>query len=141
MTLVAFAAQVVASGMTFPCTPVAVWDGDGPVWCSEGPKIRIAGVAAREIDGTCRPGQPCPSVTGVDARNKLVSLFGGARGILPSGHVRVRSPTMVCRSDGSAGGSRTAAWCRSPTFGDLSCATVAGGGAIMWARYWRNHTC
>ena len=40
-------AQVIAAGVAFTCTPVAVWDGDGPIWCMEGPKIRIAGIAAR----------------------------------------------------------------------------------------------
>jgi len=45
----------------FLCTPVAVYDGDGPVHCREGQKLRIAGIAAREIDGTCRASHPCPS--------------------------------------------------------------------------------
>jgi len=45
-------AEIVRTGQTFTCTPTAVWDGDGPVWCAEGPKVRIAGVAAREMDGT-----------------------------------------------------------------------------------------
>ena len=61
------AAQVVPSGQTFRCTPVAVWDGDGPVWCAEGSKVRVAGVAAREIDGTCKSSQPCPGVGAIDA--------------------------------------------------------------------------
>lgn len=63
---------VVSDGDTFTCTPVAVYDGDGPVWCAEGPKVRIAGVAAREMDGTCRPNQPCPPVTAIDARDRLI---------------------------------------------------------------------
>lgn len=134
-------AQVVASGTTFTCTPTAVWDGDGPIWCAEGPKIRISGVAAREMDGSCRPNQPCPSVSASEARNRLVKLFGGARGARPEGHVIVQSATMVCVSDGSAGGSRTAAWCRSPAFGDLSCAVVKAGGAVRWDRFWRDHRC
>ena len=137
----AMAAQVVAAGTTFSCTPVAVWDGDGPVWCAEGPKIRIAGVAAREIDETCRSNQPCPTVSGAEARDRLVKLLGGARGRSPDGHIFVSSAKMTCYSDGSAGGSRTAAWCTSPAFGDLSCAVIQAGGAIEWARYWRNHRC
>lgn len=137
----AMAAQVVAAGTTFSCTPVAVWDGDGPVWCAEGPKIRIAGVAAREIDETCRSNQPCPTVGGADARDRLVKLLGGARGRSPDGHIFVRSAKMTCYSDGSAGGSRTAAWCMSPDIGDLSCAVIRAGGAIEWARYWRSHRC
>jgi endonuclease YncB( thermonuclease family) len=134
-------AQVVPAGQTFQCTPTAVWDGDGPVWCAQGPKVRIAGVAAREMDGTCRPNQPCPSVDAIEARNRLVRLLGGARGTLPEGHIVVRSAPMTCRSDGSAGGSRTAAWCNSPAVGDLSCAVVRAGGAVRWPRYWRDHRC
>jgi endonuclease YncB( thermonuclease family) len=135
-------AEVVPSGVTFQCTPVAVYDGDGPVWCAErGIKIRIAGVAAREMDGTCRPNQPCPSVDAIDARDRLVRLLGGPRGTLPEGHIVVRAAVMTCRSDGSAGGARTAAWCTSPTIGDLSCAVVRAGGAVRWPRYWRDHRC
>lgn len=103
-------AQIVPSGSMFICTPVAVWDGDGPVWCAEGPKVRIAGVAAREMDGTCKDNQPCPPVAAVEARDRLVELFGGSRGTLPQGHIQVRAAPMQCVSDGSAGGSRTAAW-------------------------------
>ena len=55
------AVAVVPAGQSFQCTPVAVWDGDGPIWCAEGPHIRLSGIAAREIDGSCRPGHPCPN--------------------------------------------------------------------------------
>jgi len=135
------AVQVVAAGVTFICTPIAIWDGDGPIWCAEGPRIRIAGVAAREMDGTCKPDQPCPAVGAVDSRNRLVRLFGGPKGTLPNGHIKVRAAPMTCHSEGSAGGARTAAWCNSQDFGDLSCAVVRAGGAIQWARYWRDHSC
>lgn len=135
-------AEVLPAGKSFACTPVAVWDGDGPIWCAENHiKVRIAGVAAREMDGSCRPNQPCPQVGAIDARDRLVRLLGGARGTFADGHVAVRSPRMTCRSDGSAGGSRTAAWCISPIFGDLSCAVVREGGALKWPRYWRDHRC
>lgn len=40
-------ASFVAQGTSFTCTPTRVWDGDGPIWCAEGPKIRLAGIAAR----------------------------------------------------------------------------------------------
>src|SRR5690348_3051049 len=80
------AAPVVARGHAFTCTPTLVWDGDGPVWCAEGPEVRIAGVAAREIDGSCRPYQPCPAVSGVQARDRLVRIFGGARDTTTDGH-------------------------------------------------------
>lgn len=134
-------AEVMPKGHTFRCTPVAVWDGDGPIWCAEGPKIRIAGVAARELDGSCRPSHPCPTMGAIDARDRLVRLLGGPRGRLPEGHIIVKSATMTCRSDGSAGGSRTAAWCTSPSIGDLSCATARAGGALRWSRHWGDHGC
>ncbi len=134
-------AQVIVAGSSFQCTPVAVWDGDGPIWCAEGPKVRIAGVAAREIDESCRPAQPCPRVSGKDARDRLVRIFGGSQGTRREGHVLVRSSAMTCRSEGSAGGSRTAAWCQSKDVGDLSCSVVGAGGAVRWPKYWREHQC
>jgi endonuclease YncB( thermonuclease family) len=135
------AAPVVARGAAFPCTPTAVWDGDGPIWCREGPRIRLSGIAAREIDGACKTGHPCPKPSGVDARDHLVRLLGGATGKLSTGHVRVNAPTMACRSEGSAKGSRTAAWCITSGGVDLSCAMVASGRAERWGRYWRAHRC
>lgn len=67
-----------------------MWDGDGPIFCAEGPKIRIAGVAAREMDGSCRPNQPCPAATAIEARDRLVTLLGGRKGTASDGHVGVR---------------------------------------------------
>ena len=125
----------VASGISFACTPTHVWDGDGPIWCVEGPRIRLAGIAAREIDESCRVGHPCPTAGGKAARDALVALLGGARGSAATGHVRVRGPRLVCVSQGSAGGNRTAAWCGSASTGDLSCAMVRGGWALRWPRY------
>jgi endonuclease YncB( thermonuclease family) len=134
-------AQVVAAGVTFTCTPTAVYDGDGPIWCAEGPKVRLAGIAAREMDGSCNPGQPCPAASAIAARDGLVRLLGGPRGTLSTGHVKVRAPTMRCTSDGGAGGERTAAWCTLATGADLNCAMVRSGMALRWDRYWRNHKC
>lgn len=84
-------AQVIAAGLTFARTPVTVDDGDCPVWYEEGPKVRPAGVAAREMDRSCRRYQPCPAVGEVDARDRLARLFRGARDVRPEGHIVVRS--------------------------------------------------
>lgn len=135
------ALQVVPAGQTFQCTPTRVWDGDGPVWCAEGPRLRIAGIAARESDGTCRTYQPCPPASADQARDALVAVIGTRRGMAREGHVLVTGPTMTCRSDGRAGGSRTAAWCTSPKSGDVSCAMVRTRTVLTWPRYWRNHRC
>lgn len=127
-------AQVIA-GATFSCTPIAVWDGDGPIWCAEGPKVRLGGIAAREMDGTCRKGHPCPPASATAARDALVRLLGGPRGSLRTGHVAVRATTMTCFSQGLARGARTAALCSLPGVGDLSCAMVRTRTVVRWERY------
>lgn len=133
--------MIVPAGSKFECTPVRVWDGDGPIWCAEGPKVRLAGIAAREADGSCRSNQPCPRASAAAAKYALVSLLGGHRGTAPEGHSIVKGPHLECISEGSAGGNRTAAWCVAPTTGDLSCSMVATGTVLKWPRYWRGHRC
>lgn len=141
ITLILAATVVIPSGQAFQCTPTRVWDGDGPIWCAEGPRIRLSGIAAREMDGSCSLGHPCPNANPVDARDALVKLVGNVIGQTREGHILVRGPTMACRSDGGAGGNRTAAFCVSPQSGDISCKMVAGGWAAKWQKYWRNHRC
>lgn len=135
------AAALVPAGQSFDCTPTAVWDGDGPIWCAEGPHIRLSGIAAREMDGSCRPGHPCPAADPIAARDHLAELVGTPQGKLRTGHVKVSGPMMRCRSAGGAGGTRTAAFCESPKSGDLSCAMVRDGYAAKWDRYWQGHRC
>lgn len=141
--LIAFiaAATVVPAGASFACTPVAVYDGDGPIWCAEGPRIRLSGIAAREMDGTCRPNQPCPTPSAADARDALVRLLDGGRGRLRTGHVVVRGPVLRCVSHGSGRGTRTAALCSTPGIGDLSCAMVRSGTVLRWHRYGGDRLC
>lgn len=139
--LTALAAVAVPAGTTFRCTPTRVWDGDGPLWCAEGPRIRLSGIAARESDGNCRSNQPCPSATAEAARDALVRLVGTPLGRSREGHVLVKGPALTCRSLGNGKGARTAAWCTSPQIGDLSCAMVATGTVLKWQRYWRGHRC
>lgn len=135
------AAAIVPSGQIFACTPVRVWDGDGPIWCAEGPRVRLSGIAAREMDGSCKPGHPCPKADPVQSRDALVKLVGRRTGVAREGHIIVTGATMACRSVGSAGGDRTGAFCTSPLSGDLSCQMVASKWADKWPKYWRRHTC
>ncbi|HEX8309141.1 MAG TPA: hypothetical protein VF645_12070 [Allosphingosinicella sp.] len=134
-------APVAADGARFDCTPEKVWDGDGPIHCAEGPKVRLAGIASREMDGSCRPGHPCPEASARAARDALARLLGRTVGTASTGHLLVEGPALQCLSEGSAKGGRTAAWCSSPTAGDLSCAMVASGTVAKWQRYWRGHRC
>lgn len=134
------------AGETFACTPTRVWDGDGPIWCAEGPRIRLAGIAAREVkrtngrivDAGCKGGHPCSTSDGVAARDHLVTLVGRATGEAATGHVLVRGEVLTCESVGSGKGVRTAAWCRNGSSGDLSRAMVRDGFAERWERYWRD---
>ena len=139
--LILAAAAIVPSGQSFTCTPIAVWDGDGPIWCAEGPHVRLSGIAAREMDGTCNSNQPCPDASAIEARDALVRLLGRSTGKRPEGHITVVGPALHCVSVGGAGGSRTAAWCQSSLAGDLSCAMVRGGTVLRWYRFWRDHRC
>lgn len=126
---------IVPSGQNFTCTPVAIWDGDGPIWCAEGPHIRLAGVAAREIDETCRRGHPCPKAGGEAARDALVRLVGRKTGVGRHGHVLVTGAPMSCLSRGAARGTRTSAWCWTASGEDLSCAMYRRAMVVRWPAY------
>jgi endonuclease YncB( thermonuclease family) len=128
----AVAPAAVASGAAFTCTPTRVWDGDGPIWCAEGPRLRLAGVAAREMDGSCREGHPCPAASAEEAKAALVAQLGGSTGTHRDGHALVSGPPMLCTSNGGAGRGRTGAWCTLPDGRDLSCAMVATGTVLRW---------
>ena len=88
-------APVISRGETFRCTPSHVWDGDGPIWCEEGPRLRLAGIAARELDGTCSPGHPCPSASAENARDALVAFLGVRTGVSRHGHIMLTGPTLT----------------------------------------------
>ena len=105
------ATDIVPAGERFTCTATRVWDGDGPIWCKEGPRVRLADLATRELDDSCRPGHPCPDARGVDARDHLVVILGGSRGTSPQGHILLDPVALECRSRGSGKGRRTDASC------------------------------
>ena len=132
---------IVDEGEDFTRTPERVWDGDGPLWCKEGPRVRLAGVAAREMGETCLPHHPCPSASATSARDHLVDLVGRPTGTSPEGHILVEGAPLKCHSVGSAKGSRTGAWCETASGVDLNCAMVESGTTLKWDRYWGDHRC
>ncbi len=111
-------ATQVSAGARFDCTPIRVYDGDGPIWCAEGPRVRLTGIAAQEMDGTCRPNQPCPAVS-AEASEDLAALVGCPTGRREQGHTLMEGATS-CVSTDSAGGRRTGAWCTSLAVGFLA---------------------
>ena len=95
------------TGQPFDCAPIHMWDGDGPVGCEEGPRIRLAGKAARELDGSCSQSHLCPAADPIAARDALVTLLGCATGVGPHGHILIEGPMMRCVFTDSAGYKRT----------------------------------
>ncbi|MFN7029479.1 MAG: thermonuclease family protein [Sphingopyxis sp.] len=142
MIAIAFllAAASANPAYTERCTAISVYDGDGPIHCREGWKIRLDGIAAREMDGTCRPGHPCPSASAEAARDSLVRLLGGPTGRLSTGHITIRPVVIRCAVTGKSYDRRTA-WCQLPDSRDISCAMVSSGTALRWPKYWRGHRC
>lgn len=121
----------ILAATIFICTPIAVWDGDGPIWCEEGPKIRISSIAAREMDGTCRPGHPCPRASGESARDALVELLGRRTRLWKTGHVTISGPAIRCRNVGQSY-DRVVASCTLPDGRDLGEAMIATGTVARW---------
>ena len=119
------------SAAIFTCTPVAVYDGDGPIICETGEKIRIASISAREIDGTCRPGHPCPAASGIAALDALVALLGRPTGRWKTGHISVSGPPIRCVASGRSYG-RIVASCTLPDGRDLGEAMLATGTVVRW---------
>lgn len=127
-------AEIVAAA--FICTPVSVWDGDGPIRCAQGYDVRLWAVSARERDETCREAHPCPEAGGMNAARHLAELTGEIIGVGPNGHFLVEGPAMWCERKGESYG-RIVARCESLENGDLGCRMVMDGFALEWRRYGR----
>jgi endonuclease YncB( thermonuclease family) len=133
MPLALAAATIVPpAGLVFACTPVRVWDGDGPIYCAERRRIRLAEIAAREFDGSCPRGHPCPEASGIAARDALLRLLGKTVGTSHEGHVLVGGPTRACRSRGPCTYRWMLAECAGAA-GDLGTAIVGAGLAARWS--------
>lgn len=114
-----------AGSAEFTCEVAAITDGD-TFRCADGTRVRLSGVAARETDGTCSSGHPCPNASAGAATAALQDLASGRM--------------LVCRSVGETYG-RVAAFCRREDGVDLSCAMVQTGTVEKWWRYWGLHSC
>jgi endonuclease YncB( thermonuclease family) len=115
----------------FACTVATITDGD-TFNCLEQSadgrpiRVRLSGIAARESDGTCSPGHPCPDASAEAATTELERLAAGQ--------------SLNCQSVGSTYG-RVAAFCQRDDGVDLSCAMVASGAALRWDTVWAGHQC
>lgn len=100
------------------CQVTAVPDAD-TVRCSNGQRIRIAGVSARERDGSCNSVPDCPTMRHSQAHPIAARIMLGRS-------IRFR---VVGRSyDRLVGENR-----------EIRCALIASGAAARWDRYWRQY--
>lgn len=104
---------------SFPCRVASVHDGD-TLRCADGTRIRLHAVAAREIDGTCSPGHPCPSASAEAARATLVRLTANR--------------TITCFPTGQSY-NRVTAICSTPGGVEINCAMVQSGTTVVWDRF------
>lgn len=114
---------------TFHCTVTRVHDGDGPLWCANGIKIRVAGIQAPDFEGAepcrrARSGYDCSGVRAARSQ-KIVERL-------------TLRKTLVCQPvDRSY--ARVVARCTLPDGRSLSCAILAAGAATRWDSYWRRY--
>lgn len=113
-------AEQSTADLLFRCTVTGVHDGDGPIYCAEGEKIRLTAVAAKELDDTCSPGHPCPSASGADAKAALTEL--------------VADHVLTCERTGTSY-SRVTAWCWRSDGVEVNCAMVESGKALPWRKW------
>lgn len=118
------ALALVAAGPTFECRVATVHDGD-TLRCADGTRVRLQGIDANELDGSCHT--RCARLSADLARARLESLSLGQ--------------VLSCHPTGRSY-RRVVAWCSVRLRGrpvDLSCAQVQTGAAIVWRRYDPDH--
>ena len=113
----------------FICQVVKVHDADGPYWCKNGIKVRVAGVQAPDAEyaAPCRqnkPGYVC------DDRKAAASQRIAARLVL--------GKALDCRPVDRSW-KRIVARCDLPDGRSVSCALIAAGAATRWDSYWRRY--
>lgn len=109
----------LAGADIFRCNVVRVIDGD-TFDCIQGQRVRLHAIAARERDGTCSPGHPCPSASAESAARKLRELVGWG--------------ALQCKPTGATYG-RVAAICMNGQGVEINCAMANSGTALRWTRY------
>lgn len=113
----------------FVCHVVRVYDGDGPITCRNGIKVRVAGVQAPDFEraSPCRqrkPGYVCDDAKAHASQRIAAGLVLGK--------------VLDCRPVGRSF-ARIVARCQLPDGRSLSCALIAAGAATRWDSYWTRY--
>ena len=115
----ALATTPVNGVAAFECDVAYVNDGD-TLACTDGVKVRLHAVAAREADETCAPGHPCPTASGASATALLNRLATGK--------------TLTCAPTGRSY-NRVTAICRTADGEEINCAMVRSGTTLIWEKF------
>jgi endonuclease YncB( thermonuclease family) len=122
-------ALTLTAGTPFTCYVTKVHDGDGPLWCRNGPKVRIAGVQAPDFESA----EPCRQ-----SRAGYVCSDSRARASQQIVERMVLHRQLNCVAI-EPSYNRMVARCSLPGGRDLSCAVIAAGAAARWDTYWRRY--
>lgn len=101
------------------CAVAYINDGD-TLRCREGTRIRLHAVAARENDGSCSTGHPCPSASAAAATAELRRLASGR--------------TITCQPTGRSH-NRITAICWTASGEEINCSMIRSGTAVLWDRF------
>lgn len=116
----------------FTCEVIKVHDGDGPLWCADGRKVRIAGIQAPDFTSAT----PCRDHRR-NAGNYACNDQAAERSRRVVERLTLRKRLTCQPVDKSY--SRVVARCTLPDGRSLFCATIAAGAAVRWSSYWRRY--
>ena len=102
----------------FSCDVAHVNDGD-TLRCDDGTRVRLHAIAARESDGSCSPGHPCPSASAATSQAALERLAGRRINCVQTG-TSYRRVTAICDNEQGV---------------EINCAMVRSGAAVIWDRF------
>lgn len=116
----------------FVCEVVKVHDGDGPIWCRNGIKVRVAGIQAPDYASAAPCRRPAAK------RTAYICDSAAAKRSRATVERLVLRKRITCQPvDRSY--KRLVARCTLPDGRSLSCAAIAAGAAVRWSTYWRRY--
>ncbi len=107
----------------FICLVASVTDGD-TIRCTNGTRVRLAAINAREKDGSCRTGMVCPIMPPARAKAIVTRM--------------VLHKRLTCAPMGKSW-NRTVGACRFADGRSVSCAIAATGAAAWEPSYARRY--
>ncbi len=115
---VQIAQAATAPAYDFACEVAYVNDGD-TLRCTDGTRVRIHAIAARETDNSCSPGHPCPTASHSESKAALERLAGRRINCVRIG----------------ASYNRVTAICDNERGVEINCAMVQTGAAAIWDKF------